>query len=521
MRRHYLFLLLLLLLCPQARGEVPLAQSTIVIYNTALPESAVLARFYAQQREIASDHVIGLLCSAEEEISRQQYDEEIAAPLREVFKNRHWWTSREMADGKEAITTSAIHFVALCKGMPLKIRATDTTYPGDTPGPGPVLNRNEASVDSELATLASSTGQISGPAPNPYFKSFRAIGEFADAIQLLVCRLDGPTAAAARQIVVDSIAAEKNGLWGRAYVDGAHNTAPGKDMGDKWLAEICEQLHKEGVPVIYDDSPAIFPNGYPMTDCALYYGWYTDNIAGPFNQPGFRFAQGAVAVHIHSFSAATLRDVNTGWVGPLIARGAAASIGYVYEPYLQMTSHLDLFNDRLLHGLTLAESAYASLPVLSWMSVVVGDPLYRPYASWLQLDAAPASAKVTNWRMYHEFAAKYYPNSSTQYRALARPAAARACNGPMLEDLGLMEARDGNFSAATSFFSQARACYSARDDILRVVLEEAEGWARQNKTKRALDLVRSVLRIAGDAPAATLLRQMEHDFSTQPAQKRP
>src|SRR6267143_5668721 len=293
---RWVFLLFLALVL-HARAEVPLAQATIVIYNTALPDSAELAKFYAQQRGIATDHVIGLLCSVEEEISREQYDEKIATPLRKIFRDRHWWTSHETADGKEAVTASTIHFVALCKGIPLKIRGTTEPYPGDKPGAAPVFNRNEASVDSELATLAASSRQISGPAQNPYFKSFRAIGEFADSIQLLVCRLDGPSTAIVRQMIVDSIIAEKGGLWGRAYVDGAHNMTADKDEGDKWLAEICEQLHKEGVPVVYDDSPAIFPDGYPMTDCALYYGWYTENVAGPFNQPGFRFAQGAVAVH--------------------------------------------------------------------------------------------------------------------------------------------------------------------------------------------------------------------------------
>jgi hypothetical protein len=123
--------------------------------------------------------------------------------------------------------------------------------------------------------------------------------------------------------------------------------------------------------------------------------------------------------------------------------------------------------------------------------------------------------------MYHDFAVKYYPNSSKQYRAQARQAAARARNCPMLEDLGLMEAHEGNFSVATSYFSQARACYNARDDILRVVLEEAEGWARQNKPKRGLDLVRSVLKIVSDAPAAPMLRQIERNLSTQPAAQKP
>ncbi len=173
--------------------------------------------------------------------------------------------------------------------------------------------------------------------------------------------------------------------WGRAYVDGAHNTSGGLGAGDKWLAEIPPQLRKAGVPVIYDNLPAILPDGYPMTDCALYFGWYAEKIAGPFTQFDFQFARGAVAVHIHSFSASTLRDEQANWAGPLLTKGAAATIGNVYEPYLQLTSHLNIFSDRLLHGFTFAESAYMSVQSLSWMSVMVGDPLYRPYAAWLQL----------------------------------------------------------------------------------------------------------------------------------------
>lgn len=97
---------------------------------------------------------------------------------------------------------------------------------------------------------------------------------------LLVCRLDAPTAATVRRMVVDAIAAEKSGLWGRAYVDAAHNTSGGMEVGDQWLAQITGQLHKVGIPVVYDETPAIFPEGYPMTDCALYYGWYAETVAG-------------------------------------------------------------------------------------------------------------------------------------------------------------------------------------------------------------------------------------------------
>ena len=82
----------------------------------------------------------------------------------------------------------------------------------------------------------------------------------------------------------------------------------------------------------------------------------------------------------------------------------------------------------------------------------------------------------------------------------------------MIEDLGLMEAADGNLAAATNYFGQARTCYSSRDDILRVVLEEGDAWNKLKKPKRGIDLLRSALRVAGDAPAAPLLRNMEQEL---------
>jgi uncharacterized protein (TIGR03790 family) len=521
MKRFLSFVLPLGLLASGARAEQPLAAATVVIYNKAAPDSPELARFYAQQRGIASDHIVGLTCSNDEEISRGEYDSNIADPLRETFKSRRWWVLRETTEHQMVVNSTSIRFVAMIKGMPLKIKATDGPYLGDKPAGGPVNSRNEASVDSELATLGLFSRQISGPFMNPYFESFKTIAELDSPALLLVCRLDAATTSIVRRMIVDSIATEKNGLWGRAYVDGAHNMTAGLKAGDDWLAEIPQQLHRVGIPVIYDDSPEIFPDGYPMTDCALYYGWYANNVAGPFNQPDFHFVPGAIAVHIHSFSAGTLRDPNANWVAPLLSRGAAASVGNVYEPYLQLTAHLNILNDRLLHGFTFAESAYSSMEVLSWMSVVVGDPLYRPYAGWLQIDN-PDSGKTNIWKAYHDFAIRNFTSASTQYRSLARQAASKSRNCPMLEDLGLMEVSTANFAGSTSYFGQARLCYTTRDDILRVVMEEADAWNKQKKPKRGLDLLRSTLRIAADAPAAPLLRNMEqqlHAAAAPPAPK--
>jgi uncharacterized protein (TIGR03790 family) len=507
------WVLLFAFAAPLAFAEKPLAPATIVVFNKDVPESVELAKFYAQKRGIARDHLVGLSASKTEEISRDEYDTMIRDPLRAVFKERGWWTLNEPRGGPVTVANNSIRFVAMIKGMPLKIRPA-SDYPGDKPAGPPIGNRNDASVDSEVAALGAFSEQISGPLPNPYFQSYKAIAEVEHSAVLLVCRLDAPEVTTVRRMITDAIETEKTGLWGRAYIDGAHNTAPGGlSVGDHWLAEVRDQLHKVGVPLIYEDTPEIFPNSYPMTDCALYFGWYAGTIAGPFTQPDFQFAPGAVAVHIHSFSASTLHDENANWAGPLVTKGAAATIGNVYEPYLQLTAHLDIFNDRLLHGFTFAESAYMSVQTLSWMSVMVGDPLYRPYAAWLDLGEKRESEKAaSDWSAYHDFASKNSSMPAAEFRAAAKQFAARTRNAPMLEDIGLLEAGAENYLGASGCFDLARTTYTKRDDILRTVLHEADALAKQNKPKRAIDLLRSVLRIVPDAPASALLKKKEMEL---------
>jgi uncharacterized protein (TIGR03790 family) len=503
--------IILIFVCASlAFAEKPLVPATIVVFNADIPESVELARFYAQQRGIARDHLVGLSVSKTEEISRDEYDTMIRDPLRKIFSERDWWT---MEKGKGAepgrVITSSIRFVAVMKGIPLKIRPAND-YPGDKSVPGPIGGRNDASVDSEIAALANFSNQISGILQNPYFQSYRAIIEVENSVILLVCRLDAPQVATVRRMITDAVETEKTGLWGRAYIDGAHNSAPGLALGDHWLTDARDELRKAGVPLIFDDAPEIFANSYPMSDCSLYFGWYAGTVSGPFTQPDFQFRRGAVAVHIHSFSASTLHDEKANWAGPLLTKGAAATLGNVYEPYLQMTAHLNLFNDRLLHGFTFAESAYMATPALSWMPVMVGDPLYRPFAAWLQLDGNPKTP--SDWSAYHEFAVKNASLPAPEYRAAAKQFAARTRNAPMLEDLGLLEVAAENYTGATGCFDLARTLYTKRDDILRTVLSEADALGKDKKQKRALDLIRTVLRISPDAPASSLLRKKEGEL---------
>ncbi|MGH8094274.1 MAG: TIGR03790 family protein [Chthoniobacterales bacterium] len=503
-----------------ADNPADLAAATIVVYNRNAPDSAGLARFYAKARNIHDDHVVGLECSTDEEISREEYDQTIAQPLRKIFAEHNWWRLHDEGDEPPVVQANRIHFVALIRGMPLKIRAT-AAYQGDHVQNNPLGGENKASVDSELAVLGLFSRQISGPMNNPYFQSFRPIAELAGPPLLLVCRLDAPTAAIVRRMITDAIETEKSGLWGRAYVDGANNKSPGMADGDLWLKSVVSDLRRVGVPVVYDREPALFPAGFPMNDCALYYGWYSGEVTGPFTDPNFSFERGAIAVHIHSFSASTLRSATANWVGPLLSKGAAASLGNVYEPYLQLTAHLDIFNDRLIHGFTFAESAYMAARAVSWMNVAVGDPLYRPYANWLQIDTSRENGKKSDWRMYHDFAVTNAESKPADYLTKARAAASRAKNGPMMEDLGLIDMESGRFTSAVALLRQARSFYSQPEDILRSVLEQANALIKSGDRKGALSLVREVAQLVPDAPATVLLKKIEQQLNPPPPTPQP
>ena len=51
------------------------------------------------------------------------------------------------------------------------------------------------------------------------------------------------------------------------------------------------------------------------------------------------------------------------------------------NPIWHLTTQLDKFTESLLAGRNLGEAAWGATQTLSWMNVVLGDPLYRPFPS--------------------------------------------------------------------------------------------------------------------------------------------
>jgi hypothetical protein len=109
-------------------------------------------------------------------------------------------------------------------------------------------------------------------------------------------------------------------------------------------------------------------------------GWYDLlNFQDIFGRQGL--ARGSIAWHIASQEAQDLWNPNgKGWCLNLMRRGAAVTLGPVREPYVTAFPHGDIFVEILLSGGSVAESYWLALPQVSWAMVVLGDPLYRPFA---------------------------------------------------------------------------------------------------------------------------------------------
>jgi hypothetical protein len=153
--------------------------------------------------------------------------------------------------------------------------------------------------------------------------------------------------------------------------------------GDRWLSAAADEIGALGFDVAVDRSPDTFPITARFDAPALYFGWYAPDLNGPFKLPGFRFPPGAIALHIYSYSARTLHSATEGWCGPLVALGVTATLGNVYEPFLEYTHRPDILMRGLARGETLGDAAYRALPALSWQCILIGDPLYRPFAAAL------------------------------------------------------------------------------------------------------------------------------------------
>lgn len=378
-------LVLLLWTVVASGADENLAQRVLLLANRDDPDSVRIARHYAEVRGVPLENIIALPLPLTESITWREFVVTLWEPLLDELMRAKWIDAIPMAltdaVGRRKLAVHGHRIAALvtCRGVPLKIEHDAALYTASLFTQKPEFRTNAGAVDSELSLLAYPNYPINAFVPNPLFQ--RETPSALERLQLVkVSRLDGPSADDAWGLVDRAVAAERTGLLGRAYVDigGIHAA------GDRWLEALVTQLDSIGFAPAIDREPATMPATARCDAPVLYFGWYAGNLNGPFALPGFRFPPGAIALHIHSYSASTLRSTTAGWTGPLVARGVTATVGNVHEPYLELTHRPNLFLRALARGMTLVDAAYFALPEFSWQAILVGDPLYRPFAVSLE-----------------------------------------------------------------------------------------------------------------------------------------
>ena len=197
---------------------------------------------------------------------------------------------------------------------------------------------------------------------------------------LMVSRIDGPTDAIARGLIDMAIRAEARGLSGRAYIDAGWNKAANKGYKptEQSLLDTAKILTEYSrLPVTLDTRNELFADG-SCPQAALYCGWYSLRKY----VDAFDWVEGAVGYHIASFELSSLRDPKfTGWATSMLRDGITATLGAVDEPLLASFPPPQRFFTLLLTGrFSLVECYYMTKRFNSWQLVLIGDPLYNPFA---------------------------------------------------------------------------------------------------------------------------------------------
>lgn len=501
-----------------ARAANP-GEEVVVVYNSRVPKSKAIAEYYAEKRQVPPAQIFGFELPTTEEISRGDYEHRLELPLAEALNTNKLWhfetsvvpaTNQEPAKVVWRLDHSKIRYAVLCYGVPVRILSDPTYQEEGAEKLRPEMRRNEAAVDSELALLPLINQKVplDGPVRNPLYGSTNeAILSPTNGV-LLVTRLDGPTPEIARGLIDKALQGERDGLWGRTYFDLRNTTDPAYKMGDEWIrnaSEICRHL---GFDAIVDENPGTFPAGFPMSQIAVYVGWYDANVSGPFTRPAVEFMPGAIAYHLHSYSAHPLRSATQAWAGPLLAKGATVTMGCVEEPYLAGTPDMTVFIARMLYyGMSFGEAAYASQSVLSWQTTVVGDPLYRPCGKnpdLLKDELSQRNSKLLDWYFLRLLNVNLIAGKPIAEGVAVLENFERTKTSAVLtEKLADLYAAQGKPASAAHAYAQALDLDPTPQQRIRLLLALGEKLAASDQPKAAFEAYRKLLRVCPDYPDKT------------------
>ncbi|MBN1418394.1 MAG: TIGR03790 family protein, partial [Planctomycetes bacterium] len=359
-------------------------EHVLVVSNANVKASGEIAARYARARGIPEMQIVAIDAPDATDVSREVFDEKIRAPI-----------ERAIAERK---LEKKIRALAMIYGVPMKVGAPRIDPPPDLPEAEKKswlerttggVRRGGAAVDSELALLfrERKAADLFGFERNPAFGR-EDLPDLREVGITIVGRIDGPTPEIAMRLIDDAIAAERDGLAGKAYFDGrweSFGKGPvGYAAGDWFIRSAYIHARNAGFEAVLDERGDLFEKG-GCPDCALYYGWYSlHNFRDHFGT----LARGAIAIHIASaeggikFGGGRGPDApNEGgpWCLGLLRAGAAVTAGPLGEPYLSAFPQGFVFYREIFCGRTVCEAYWLSIPWVSWQMHVIGDPLYAPF----------------------------------------------------------------------------------------------------------------------------------------------
>jgi uncharacterized protein (TIGR03790 family) len=490
----------------------------VVVYNSRLPESKAVADHYARARQVPASQVFGFALTTNEVMTRPEFADSLQTPLARRLESSGLWRFNSFTNAAtngqpervlRRVTESKIRYAVLCYGVPLKIDA-DQNLPRDRKTNSPSqFQRNEAAVDSELAWLPEIAAKppLDGPLGNRAYGATNTAWLNPTNGVLMVTRLDGPSADIARGLVDKALQAERDGLWGRAYFDARGLTTNEMNYlpGDQWILGAAQVAAVLGFETVVDDKPDLFPVDFPMSQIAIYAGWYSGDACGPFQLPKVEFMPGAFAYHLHSFSAATLRSTRQAWCGPFLAEGATCTMGCVYEPYLSLTPNVAIFLERFsIAQFTFGEAAWTAQPALSWQTTVVGDPLYRPFAKQpmeLHQELTQRHSPLVEWSFLRLVNVDRARGRSPAYLVNLIETTGVATNSAVLtEKLGDLYAMQGKNAPAVDNYERALTLNPSPEQRIHIRLALADRLLALNYTAAARRDYQKLLEETPDYP---------------------
>ena len=351
-------------------------QNVLVVVNGRHPQSAVVAARYRALRGVPDHQVVTLDVEVGDQISRADFVARIEQPL------TRWFDTTASHD--------RITYIVLMPGFPVRVAGTV----GRT---GTV-----ASVDSELAllyrTMVGGQSGTAGPVRNPYFTEAPIEGQWPafDRSRLdvyLVTRLDGFTG--------DDVLAllgrcEAPTPGGRFVLD---DRAPLEVREHRWFTAAASRL-TEAVGadrVVLDRTPSTVRD---EADVVGFYSWGTADPGLRQRRVPLTFRPGAIAASLASTDGRTFTSPPDTWrpgswqardtfykgspewlVADLVRSGLTGVAGNVADPYGDGAVRPDLLFPAYAAGRTLGEAMYLATPSVGWQTLVVGDPLCRPFGS--------------------------------------------------------------------------------------------------------------------------------------------